>query len=67
MLQVTVNGEKKELPAKLSLAQALPHLGFEGNYFAVALDGAFIPRSEYAMRELQGGEALEILAPRQGG
>jgi len=67
MLQVTVNGEKKEFPAKLSLAQALPQLGFEGSYFAVALDGAFIPRGQYSEKELVGGETLEILAPRQGG
>lgn len=67
MLQLTVNGEAKELDSAMILAEALPIWGFEGRHFAVAVNGSFVPKSQYDSFQLQGGEALEILSPRQGG
>jgi len=45
----------------------LRSLGYEGSRFAVALNGGFIPRHRYASVEISGGEAMEVLAPIQGG
>jgi len=67
MLQLTVNGEKRTLKHSLALADALPHLGFEGRFFAVAVNGDFVPRHQYPSFQLIGGESLEVLSPMQGG
>lgn len=67
MLQLKVNGEERSLPAPGNLAEALPRLGFEGGFFAVALNGDFVPRGRYAAVHLKSGDALEVLSPMQGG
>ncbi len=67
MLQLTVNGQPQALEAPCPLAEALPRLGFSGGFFAVAINGAFVPKSRYASFALQGGESLEVLSPMQGG
>jgi sulfur carrier protein len=67
MLQLTVNGLPHTLEAPCPLAEALPHLGFSGSFFAVAINGDFVPKSRYGSVSLLGGEALEVLSPMQGG
>ena len=67
MLSLSVNGSARELAADCSLAEALTSLGFEGRRFAVAVDGTFVPRHRHGEFRLGGGEALEVLAPMQGG
>lgn len=67
MLELTVNGEAKILSQPQTLSEALPTWGFQDRYFAVAVDGNFVPRGQYDQWQLTGGEQLEILAPQQGG
>lgn len=67
MLELTVNGETKQLAAPTLLSAALPDWGFRDRYFAVAVNGSFVPRGQYGQLQLKGGEQLEILAPQQGG
>ena len=67
MLHVCVNGDSKTLTDSGTLREALDQLGYQGKQFAVAVNGAFVPRHQHETYELQGGEALEVLAPMQGG
>lgn len=67
MLELTVNGETTKLDGPTNLAEALPKWGYTRPFFAVALNGEFVPRNSYDQVRLNGGEALEILTPRQGG
>ena len=65
-MQLCVNGETKDVSAQ-TLAEAVANLGYTGKQFAVAVDGAFVPRHQHESFALAGGERLEILAPMQGG
>ena len=67
MLEVKVNGTTQKLPQPLPLSQALEQWGYQGRHFAVAINGNFVPRSQHASVTLEGGEALDIVAPMQGG
>jgi len=67
MLELTVNGETAQLEGPINLAEALPIWGYDQPYFAVAVNGEFVPRRQYPQVQLNGGEKLEILTPRQGG
>ncbi len=62
-----VNGETKELTDASNLQAALDSLGYEGTSFAVALNGDFVPRSNYSETTLQDGDQLEVLFPMRGG
>lgn len=67
MLELTVNGELKQLAKPIPLGDALGLWGYQERYFAVAVDGCFVARGQYDQLQLMGGEHLEILSPRQGG
>jgi len=64
---IEVNGEKKQLETLHSLMEAIQHWGYEGARIAVAHNGEFVPRSDYATLQLQDGDCLEIVSPMQGG
>ena len=68
MLALKVNGEDRQLEQTGSvLSDVLNELGYQGRHFAVAINGDFVPRSQYDSRQLMGGEDLEVLSPMQGG
>ncbi len=68
MLALKVNGGDHQLDgSQRPLVQLLSELGYEGSHFAVAVNGDFVPRGQYASFQIQGGEALEVLSPMQGG
>jgi sulfur carrier protein len=67
MQRLTLNGESIELQTPCSLADALTRWGRTEGRFAVAVDGRFVPKSQYDHLQLAGGESIELLAPMQGG
>ncbi|MCB9639776.1 MAG: sulfur carrier protein ThiS [Myxococcales bacterium] len=66
-MQLEVNGEKKEIPQSLSLAEALRLWGYDGLPVAVACNEEFVPRRLYAETLLNEGDRVEIVSPMQGG
>jgi sulfur carrier protein len=70
-MQLLINGESQTLEAPdaepLTVAVLLTRLGYTGQGVAVALDGQFVPRSQHATHPVQPGQAVEIVAPMQGG
>ena len=67
MIKLSVNGEVRELEDGLTVSGALDWLGFEGEGFAVAVNGEFVPRATYPEHRLQDGDQLDVVAPMQGG
>ena len=63
---LTVNGEPREIAAG-NLAEALVALDFAEAVVATAVNGEFVPKRKRAETPLAEGDAIEIVAPRQGG
>ena len=66
-MQIRVNGEDMTIGSSLPLAGLLTRLGLEGARVAVELNREIVPRSEYATRQLQDGDQLEIVQAIGGG
>jgi sulfur carrier protein len=65
-MRVTVNGEQHEIAAN-SVAALLRELDYEGTHFAIALNYDVVPKSRWAETQLNAGDEIEIITPRQGG
>ena len=61
-----VNGERQEVEAP-NVADLLVALGYEGGFFAVAVNQEVVRRNAWAEAQLSEGDSVEILTPRQGG
>ena len=66
-MQIRVNGEYMTIGDSLPLAGLLARLGLEDARIAVELNREIVPRSEYAIRQLQEGDQLEIVQAIGGG
>ena len=64
---ITINGQRKNVNCAPDIKSVLDAEGLNGKLVAVARNGEFVPRVTYANTELQDGDALEIVAPYQGG
>ena len=65
-MKLTINGEARELAAT-TVAEALAAEGFADARVATALNGNFVPAAIRATTPLSPGDALEVVAPMQGG
>ncbi|RED51458.1 sulfur carrier protein ThiS [Aestuariispira insulae] len=65
-MMITVNGESRKITAETTLSDLLAQLGYVKG-FAVALNGEFVPRTDYPETGIRTGDAVEILTPMQGG
>lgn len=66
-MQLLINGEPHELTEAASVADVIRKLGYESNSIAVAINGEFVPRHQYATFTLQERQELDVVAPMQGG
>ena len=65
-MKITVNGNPVEIEAG-SVTAVLAKLGYGDTKVATAVNGVFVPASQRDDTALVAGDALEIVAPRQGG
>jgi sulfur carrier protein len=65
-MHVIVNGRGTDIAAK-RLDGLLGELDHEGNHVAVAVNDLVVPRARWAATELNSGDRIEIITPRQGG
>lgn len=63
---LTVNGERRDVSAD-RVPALLDELGYEGAFFAVAVNRALVRRPAWPDTVLAEGDEVEILTPRQGG
>ena len=65
-MKIIVNGAELELGAT-TLAEALEALDYGDAVVATALNGHFVPARARPATQLDEGDRIEIVAPRQGG
>ncbi len=65
-MKITCNGEVHDV-AGATLAIVLGELGFAGTVVATAVNGTFVPATARHLASLKSGDAIEVLAPMQGG
>lgn len=67
MIEITVNGERRRLPAPASVASLLEALELAGKRIAVERNGEIVPRSRHVEQPLADGDRLEIVVAVGGG
>ncbi|WP_339736936.1 sulfur carrier protein ThiS [uncultured Maricaulis sp.] len=67
MLQLTVNGEARNMPAGSLVADLVHALGLDGRKIAVERNLEIVPRSRYSLDALAQGDRIEIVAFVGGG
>jgi thiamine biosynthesis protein ThiS len=60
-MQLTINGEPKDLPEALTLAALLERLGLKAGRVAVEVNEDVVPRGTYDARTLAAGDRVEIV------
>ncbi len=65
-MKITLNGESRSL-AGPSVQDVLDQIDLGAAKVATALNGAFLPAASRAETLLKDGDALEVVAPMQGG
>ena len=65
-MHVIVNGRRTEIAAK-RLDRLLSELDHEGSHVAIAVNDLVVPRAQWGATELNSGDRIEIITPRQGG
>ena len=63
---IEFNGEPTATEAA-TLADLLEEKGYNGAVVATALNGTFLPKGLRAATPLSDGDAVEVVAPMQGG
>ena len=68
-LNVTVNGDRRELPAGATVASVVAALANspEGRGVAVAVEGEVVPRAQWSSTPLGEGARVEVVVAVQGG
>ena len=67
MIKIKLNGEAKQFPAPLTVAQLLEKEGLSGKRVAVERNGAIVPKSLHEKTLLEHGDVLEIVVAVGGG
>ncbi len=66
-VRVQVNGEAREYPAPLTVADLLVHLGLAGRPVAVERNKVIVRKAEHATTALADGDRLEVVTFFGGG
>ena len=67
MIQLSLNNTPTSIAPDTLLNDALLEWGFSEMKIAVAINGNFIPRSQYAEHKLAQGDEIDIVKPVGGG
>jgi sulfur carrier protein len=65
-MEIILNGERCEVSATV-LSDALAELGYGSARIATAVNGDFVTVGRRSSTILNPGDAIEVVAPRQGG
>ena len=66
-MQLRINGKMQTISHAATIADVIKTLGYEGDFFAVALNRTCVARSKYAATAVNENDEIEILSPMQGG
>lgn len=65
-MKIYINDTAMELDVSVQLTQVLEEYRAQPPY-AVAVNGQFVPRGQYAATHLADGDRIDLVSPRQGG
>lgn len=66
-VNIVLNGQPRELPSRLTVAELLATLQMPSRGVAVEVNMQIVPRSEHERHELHDGDKLEIVSLVGGG
>lgn len=66
-VKATINGETREVPDGITIAQLLEQLGARRAGIAVARNARVVRRAEYETQQLSEGDTVEIIKAVAGG
>ncbi|MBD3669648.1 MAG: sulfur carrier protein ThiS [Gammaproteobacteria bacterium] len=66
-MQITLNGESKEIPDGSSAQQLIDSLGLANKRLAMEVNQEIVPRSTFEQHRLQEGDSVEIVHAIGGG
>ncbi len=66
-LQLTINGERRELPQNATVSELLSDLSLECNGIAVAVNERVVRQTTFDRYRLQDGDVVEIIRAVAGG
>jgi sulfur carrier protein len=66
-MRLTINGTDREVAGEPDVAALVTELTGERRGVAVAVNGAVVPRSDWAAVLLRAGDRVEVLSAAQGG
>ena len=66
-MNVVLNGEPRDLPDEVTIADVLALLGAPDRGVAVAIDAEVVPRGEWPDVTLRDGVRIEVVQAVQGG
>jgi sulfur carrier protein len=66
-VQVSLNGEPRELPDGTTMAQAVAELTPAATGVAAAVNGDVVPRGSWTATLLRNGDQVEVVTAAQGG
>ncbi|GAB3140076.1 sulfur carrier protein ThiS [Micromonospora sonneratiae] len=67
MAEVTVNGERRELPEPATVVELVTGSTAQTRGVAVAVNGEVVPRAGWSTTVLRDGDRVEVLTAAQGG
>lgn len=67
MLEIKINGEARQFPEALTVAELIALLGYTGKRIAVECNGEIVPKSQHGSTQLASGDVLEIVVAVGGG
>jgi len=67
VITLHINGQPRQFPAAMRLAELLEHLDLLGKRIAVEKNGEIVPKSQHAATPLTDGDHLEIVVAVGGG
>ena len=66
-MQVTINGETREIPESLNVVALLMHLGITAERVAIERNRDILPRAAWQGTSVQAGDSYEIVQFVGGG
>lgn len=67
MLTLSLNNEIRTLPQPMSLDEAMTYWNCCTDLSATAVNGEFVPRSQYHLVTLHDGDTIDLVKPVGGG
>ncbi len=67
MIELTINGEPRQVPSGATVAKLLDDMQLTGKRLAVERNGDIVPKSAHGATALLAGDKLEIVVAVGGG